>query len=212
VTSPAEEIVSLYERHAAAWDRSRDSHRFIEAAWMKRFEALLPAGSTVLDIGCGSGRPIAQHLIENGFQIVGIDSSQTLISTCRARFPDHRWIVADMRTLSLDSTFQGLIAWNSFFHLSHEHQRAMFAIFAEHAAPGAALIFTTGTEHGEAIGSLEGERLYHASLSTEEYRKLLESHGFRIVRHEIEDPNCGGHTIWLARKDASTDSPRRKQR
>ena len=198
MTSGAEEVISLYERHAVAWGQSRDSHHFIEAEWMKRFEALLPTGRALLDIGCGSGRPLAEHFIENGFEVVGVDSSPTLIGTCRARFSARRWIVADMRTLSLNCRFQGIIAWDSFFHLSDEHQRAMFAIFSEHAAPGAALIFTTGTEHGEAIGSLQGERLYHASLSSDEYRELLESYGFRVVRHVIEDPNCGGHTVWLA--------------
>jgi SAM-dependent methyltransferase len=198
VTSGAEEIISLYERHADAWSQSRESSLFIEAKWMKRFEALLSPGSAVLDIGCGAGRPLAEYFVKNQFEVVGVDSSPTLISTCRARFPAQNWIVADMRTLSLGRLFQGLIAWDSFFHLSHADQRAMFAIFRKHAAPGAALIFTSGAEHGEANGSLEGERLYHASLSTDEYRECLESHGFGVVRHEIEDPDCGRHTVWLA--------------
>jgi cyclopropane fatty-acyl-phospholipid synthase-like methyltransferase len=165
---------------------------------MRRFQALLSPGCAILDIGCGSGRPIAQHFIEDGFEVVGVDSSETLIEHCRADFPNQRWIVADMRTLSLNRKFQGLVAWDSFFHLSHDHQRAMFGVFRDHAADGAALIFTSGTSHGEAVDSFEGERLYHASLSTDEYRELLAAHGFDVVRHDIEDPQCGGHTVWLA--------------
>ena len=211
MSSGAEEIISLYERHAAAWERSRNSDRFIETEWMNRFLALLPPRSVILDIGCGSGRPLAEFFIENGFRVVGVDSSRTLISNCRARFPTQRWIVADMRTLSLNRKFQGIIAWDSFFHLSHEHQRAMFAIFSEHAAPGAALIFTTGTEHSEAIGSFHGERLYHASLSSDEYRELLGSHGFRVVCHQIDDPDCGGHTVWLAQSAGGIEGDTREQ-
>ena len=74
----------------------------------------------------------------------------------------------------------------------------MFAIFREHAAGDAVLLFTTGTKHGIAMGSFEGEPLFHASLATAEYRSLLESHGFAVLRHTIEDPQCGGHTVWLA--------------
>jgi SAM-dependent methyltransferase len=198
VTFGAEEIISLYERHAAAWLRLRDSNQFIEARWMKRFQELLSPGCAILDIGCGSGRPISQFFIERGFEVVGVDSSETLIDSCRDGFPYQQWIVADMRTLSLGRRFQGLIAWDSFFHLSHDHQRKMFEVFREHAADGAALIFNTGTVHGEAIGSFEGERLYHASLSTDEYQNLFLAHGFRVIRHEADDPQCGGRAVWLA--------------
>jgi hypothetical protein len=106
-----------------------------------------------------------------------------------------------MRTLSLGSTFDGLLAWDSFFHLSPDDQRAMFPVFRRHAAPGAALMFTSGPSHGEAIGSYHGEPLYHASLAAEEYRALLQNNGFRVEAHAVEDPHCGGHTIWLTRAD-----------
>ena len=103
-----------------------------------------------------------------------------------------------MRALALKDTFDGLLAWDSFFHLAHDDQRRMFPIFERHASPGAALMFTSGVSHGEAMGSYRGEPLYHASLAPEEYRTLLKSAGFRVVAHIAEDPDCGGHTVWLA--------------
>jgi len=198
MSSGADEIIGLYERHAEAWDRNRIGDLIVEREWMERFVALLPSGGSVLDVGCGSGQPIARHLLKRGFAVVGVDSSPTLISKCRSRFPKAEWIVADMRTLSIHRRFEGLIAWDSFFHLSHEDQRGMFAVFREHASSGAPLLFTTGTGHGEAIGSFQGESLYHASLSPGEYAVLLESYGFRVLNHVVEDPKCGRHTVWLA--------------
>ncbi|MBM0107491.1 class I SAM-dependent methyltransferase [Steroidobacter sp. S1-65] len=194
-----EDIVGLYQRHADAWDRDRRADPVIEQGWMDRFTALLQPGASVLDIGCGSGQPIAKYLIERGYDVVGVDSSPPLIKKCCARFPGNRWIIADMRALALHRTFDALIAWNSLFHLSHEHQRAMFPIFRCHASPGALLLFTTGSDHGVAIGWYQGEPLYHASLSSEEYRTLLDSHGFSVVAHSEDDPDCGGHAVWLAR-------------
>ena len=195
----AEQIIGLYERHAEAWDRNRSGAVLLERQWLERFVALLPPGGSVLDCGCGSGQPIARHLLERGLAVVGVDSSPTLIEKCRSRFADAQWMVADMRTLALGRKFEGLIAWDSFFHLSHQDQRHMFTVFREHAAPGAALLFTTGTEHGTAIGSFQGESLYHASLTADEYTTLLGSSGFKVVNHVIEDPQCGRHTVWLAR-------------
>lgn len=201
MTSPAEAIPGLYERHADTYDRLRGRSLF-EKAWLDAFLALAPAGGSILDIGCGCGEPIARYVIEKGFRVSGIDSAPSLIALCRERFADHDWRVGDMRELDLGRGFQGVLAWDSFFHLSFEDQRRMFPIFAAHAEPGAPLMFTSGPEHGEAIGTFGGEALYHASLSPDEYRALLASHGFHVIKQVVEDPDCGGHTVWLARKQA----------
>ncbi len=195
--SNSDTIIPLYQRHAQAYDRLRGRSLF-EKSWLDAFAALLPAGGHVLDIGCGMGEPIARDLVERGFAVTGIDSSPQLIAMARARYPQHSWIVADMRTLSLGRTFDGLIAWNSFFHLTPDDQRGMFSVFRDQAAPHAALMFTSGPAHGEVIGTFEGEPLYHASLDPQEYRALLAAHGFRVLRHVADDPACNGHTVWLA--------------
>ena len=199
MSSESERVVGLYQRHAAAWDRLRSRGSPFEEPWLDRFLALLRPGATILDIGCGSAMPVDGYLIGNGYAVTGIDSSPPLIEVSRGRFPEQEWIVADMRTLSLGRRFDGLLAWDSFFHLSPEDQRGMFSVFAEHAAPGTALMFTSGSRHGEAIADFEGEPLYHGSLDEEEYRDRLVARGFEVVDHVAEDPSCGEHTIWLAR-------------
>jgi SAM-dependent methyltransferase len=198
MSSEADRITGLYQRHALSFDQDR-SRALHERHWLDRFRGFIPQGGSVLDLGCGSGEPIARYLIENGHSVTGIDSSPSLIGLCEKRFPEHCWQVADMRTLSLAEKFHGIIAWNSFFHLNHTAQRAMFPIFRRHAAPGSPLMFTSGTSFGEAIGTYQGEPLYHASLDTEEYRSLLEINGFEVISHVVSDPACGHLTIWLAR-------------
>lgn len=194
----AERIADLYERHAHQYDADRSRDLAVERVWLDRFVALLPPAARVLDIGCGHGEPISQHLIAHGFSVWGVDTSPTLIALCRERFPDNAWHVADMRTLALGETFDGILAWDSFFHLTHADQRRMFAVFRKHAALGAALLFTSGPSHGERIGEYCGEALYHASLSASEYSHLLDANGFSVRAHVAEDPDCGLHTVWLA--------------
>ena len=157
MTNPADRIVDLYQRHARQWDEARGRNLF-ERAWLDRFTAVLPAGGSVLDIGCGSGEPIARHLIASQFAVTGIDAAPAMIDLCRSRFPSASWLVADMRELALGRRFDGLIAWDSFFHLRPEDQRVMFRVFAAHAEANAALMFTSGPAFGEAIGSFEGSR------------------------------------------------------
>lgn len=195
----AHDVTGLYERHAALWDEGRGRTLF-ERPWLDRFLSLVPEGGAVLDIGCGSGEPIARYLAGRGRRVTGIDGSASLIALCRKRMPGQDWHLADMRDLALGRTFDGLIAWDSFFHLTATDQRAMFPVFRRHAAPGALLMFTSGPSDGEAIGVFGGEPLYHASLSPGEYRALLAENGFEVIEFRPEDPECGGHSIWLARR------------
>ena len=156
-------VVDLYERHALAYDRDR-SRSLRERAWLDRFLIRVPPGGTILDVGCGMGEPIARCLIERAFRVVGVDASRRMIELCRSRFPDAEWLVADMRELDLRRRFDGILAWDSLFHLSADDQRGMFRRFAEHAEPGAPLMFTSGSAEGESVGVYRGEPLYHASL------------------------------------------------
>jgi SAM-dependent methyltransferase len=198
MASPADEVIGLYQRFARDWDRGRGRDLF-EKPWLDRFLALLPKTASILDIGCGGAEPIARYFIEMGHSVTGIDSSLHLVVMCQERFPDRAWIVSDMRIPALDRLFDGLLAWDSFFHLCPDDQRGMFEVFRSHAAPKAALMFTSGPSYGESIGTFMGEPLYHGSLSEAEYQTLLEHSGFDLVSHVIEDPACGHHTVWLAR-------------
>jgi len=199
--SDADRIVDLYERKAHDWaaDR-RQQPRFFEQGWLDRFLRFVPDGGTILDIGCGFGAPIAAYMIAQGFKVTGVDSSSSMISLCQRDFPDHDWRVADMRELALGQRFGGILAWDSLFHLTYDDQRRMFPFFAAHAHPGAPLMFTSGPRYGEAIGDLYGEPLYHASLAQDEYRALLAANGFTVIDARMNDPDCGGHSIWLARR------------
>jgi predicted TPR repeat methyltransferase len=190
-------VIEIYQRHAGAWSQDRGDC-LLEKAWLDRFLALLPQDPSVLDLGCGCGVPIARYLIERRCRATGVDASSAMIAMCADRFPEDEWLVADMRTLALNRTFDGIIAWDSLFHLSQADQRRMFGIFKRHAAPGAALTFTSGPSAGEKMGSFRGEPLYHASLNSAQYRQLLDDIGFDVVTHVVDDPDYGLHTIWLA--------------
>src|SRR5579859_7283680 len=105
----AERVVDLYQRHAGAWAAARGT-KLAERAWIERFAALLGPGATVLDIGCGSGQPIAAYLAGRGHRVTGIDSSPEMVARFRASLPGEAADVADMRSLSLNRGFGGLIA------------------------------------------------------------------------------------------------------
>jgi SAM-dependent methyltransferase len=190
---------AIYERYALEWDADRNGVVWNDKRWHDRFVGLLGAGATVLDLGCGSGIPVARNLVQNALRVTGVDTSPTLIALCRERMPDQEWIVGDMRAISFAKRFDGILGWDSYFFLEPDDQRRMFDIFAAHAGVECVLMFNTGPRFGEAIGEYRSEPLYHASLDASEYRSLLDRSGFAVLDHIVEDPHAGGRTIWLAR-------------
>lgn len=199
---PAEGIIDLYSRRARDWDVDR-GRGLIEKAWLDAFLADVPPAGAVLDLGCGSGEPIARYLIGQGRRVTGVDASPGLIDLCRGRFPDHHWIVADMRGLDLGRTFDGALAWHSAFHLTPDDQRDLFAVYRRHVRPGGVLMFTSGSEAEEVVGEWRGEPLYHGSLSPDGYRAALDAAGFDLSLNRIDDADCGDATVWLARRRMS---------
>ena len=69
---------------------------------------------------------------------------------------------------------------------------------ARHVAPGGGLLLTVGPSAGEVIGSVEGDPVYHASLSIEEYEVRLRKAGLEVAEFVAEDGDCGGHSVLLA--------------
>jgi len=194
------DLAALYARHARDFDRVR-TRSMMELPYLDRVVGLAPPPGKILDVGCGSGEPIARHFIEKGYEVTGIDFVEEMLAMCRARFPRMTWRSMDMRHLDLAERFDAVIAWDSFFHLGPDDQRAMFRRFSRHTAAGGVLLFTSGTTEGEAVGGdLCGEALYHASLDTDEYARLLDGAGYDVVLHRVQDPACGGHTVWVAQR------------
>jgi len=193
-----EDILPTYETVAAGFARSRNKSLF-ERRWLDRMLARTPPPRRVLDLGCGSGNPIARYLLERRAKVTGVDGAAAMVELYAQTVPEAEAIHADMRGLDLQRDFDAILAWNSFFHLNPSDQRAMFPVFAAHASENAALMFTSGPSAGEVTGTVEGQSIYHASLDPEEYRSLLTENGFDVLDFVPEDPDCNGHTVWLAR-------------
>lgn len=192
----------VYRRKGLQFDEQRSKALF-EKPWLDRFLSLLPPGPAVLDAGCGAGEPIAAYLIEQGCVVTGIDLSAPMLERARMRFAVARWVEADMRTVDLAERFDGIVGWHSFFHLTPAEQYQALARFSALLTDDGALMLTVGPQACEAIGHVGGEPVYHASLSSDDYRKALADLGMRIVRFVAEDPTCDYATVLLAQKDGA---------
>tara|TARA_R110000751_G_scaffold307889_2_gene433694 strand:+ start:20360 stop:20980 length:621 start_codon:yes stop_codon:yes gene_type:complete len=190
---------AVYERNAQRFDAERPKGLH-ERLWLDRFLDGLPPGGKILDLGCGAGMPIAAYFIGKGFAVTGLDASAAMIQLAKNVMPDGDWREGDMRGLDLNETFDGIIGWNSFFHLTRPEQRDVLPRLARHLETNGRLMLTVGPENGEAVGQVGDDRIYHASLSPDEYASILLVNQLAIKDFVIEDPQCYFQTILLAQK------------
>src|SRR5215217_7514676 len=63
-----------------------------EAKYLDLLLADVAKGATVLDFGCGTGRPIAEELLRRGYRVTGVDGSAGMLAIARRVIPDARLI------------------------------------------------------------------------------------------------------------------------
>lgn len=94
-TGQAEAFDAIGERYDEAFP-----HKEGQVAAAEWLIGSLPAGSRVLDLGCGTGLPTAGQLAAAGVEVVGVDLSDGMVALARDNVPDgvfHQADIADLR-------------------------------------------------------------------------------------------------------------------
>lgn len=136
----------------------------------------LPPSTAILDLGCGSGVPIAQGLAGEGFAVWGIDASPTLISAYRANLPDMPARCEPVQDSDFfGRRFAGVVAIGLIFLLAQADQDKLLAKVAKALVPGGRFLFSAPHQRCEWRDSLTGR--VSRSLGMEAYAARLEEHG-----------------------------------
>jgi 2-polyprenyl-3-methyl-5-hydroxy-6-metoxy-1,4-benzoquinol methylase len=150
---------------------------------------MLPAGATILDLGCGTGLPISQALIERGFNVYGVDASPTIVAAFRANFPKVPVECAAVEDSDFfGQTFDGVVAWGLLFLLDVEVQRRLIGKVAGILRSGGRLLFTAPRQSCSWRDAMTGRT--SISLGQEAYRKAVVAEGMSLVgTHSDEGEN-----------------------
>ncbi|WP_306207505.1 class I SAM-dependent methyltransferase [Actinoplanes sp. RD1] len=113
------------------------SHNPFQAALTERVAALVPAASTILDLGCGTGVPTAQILTAAGHKVLGVDVSEGMLRLAREQVPEAEFRHADLRDLPADlGPFGAITAFFSLLMLSRAEIEATLERAASWLTPG----------------------------------------------------------------------------
>lgn len=200
-----------YDLIAQQWQAGRHVSWYIEhvSPYVDRILEGLPEGARVLDLGCGTGQPIAKYITERGFRVTGVDESSEMLKFARQTVPEAELIHADMVTVELTDTFDAAVAWDSMFHVERKYHAAIYQKLANALHAGARLLLSVGGSAPAEDDSVEGftsemygQTFYYSGFAPEVTRKLIEASGFEIEVWEVDDPTSRGHIAVVARKMA----------
>ncbi|WP_134091596.1 trans-aconitate 2-methyltransferase [Olivibacter sp. XZL3] len=152
---------------------------------VRKWAQTFAKGSTVLDLGCGTGMPISNVLLDEGLTVYGIDASATMIEAFKENFPDSSAACeAAEESTFFNRQFDGIIAWGLLFLLSAEVQKALIPKVAKALQIRGKFLFTAPSVVAEWEDTLTGRR--SVSLGAKAYREILTSSGLSLI-DEFED-------------------------
>jgi len=162
----------------------------------------------LLDLGCGTGDPIAKHIVQKGFRVVGIDASEKMLEIARKEVPEAQFIRDNMVEVQLPGGFAAAIAWDSIFHVERKYHSSIFNKLAKSLEPAGRLLLSVGASGADSFSSeMFGHTFFYSGHEPEVARKLLEAEGFEIDVWELDDPSSLGHIAVIARRAKQASGP-----
>ena len=182
-----------YNSIAADWDRARASFFGRERDYVDAFLDGYPKSSAILDLGCGTGRPIAEYVLAHGHHITGIDQASALLAQARRRFPQATWIEASLEDVELVEPYAGIVCWDVLFHIRRSAHAGLLSKMAGNLQPGGKVMITVGgSDHPPFTDSMFGHEFFYDSNTPEETLSILNELGFETVVAEfINQPTSG---------------------
>ncbi|KAF2487665.1 type 11 methyltransferas-like protein [Neohortaea acidophila] len=205
----------------------------LKKACVEKAIPLLPRGGRVLDVGCGTGKPVAEMLSLAGHEVLGVDISPRMVHHASARVKGS-FIVADILTYEPEGEFAAIFIMFSLLQLTSyaEFHDVMFR-YAKHVQPNGYLVFGTvpadnyvkNGEDYDATGTYAvnypvpfmGVPESNLVFSNEGLVRFVSSLGFRVVRNDLgifkpDDKRCEPeHQQYLVAQRVGDGQVRRPQ-
>jgi SAM-dependent methyltransferase len=154
--------------------RSLPSHSSaIVSDWVRRWSHLVPAGSTVLDVACGSGRH-THWFRDLGGRVTAVDRDAAALEGLRELA---RTVVADLEGQPWPfrgETFSAVVVTNYLW-------RALLPDIARSVAASGVLIYETFAEGNASVGKPSNPEFL---LRPGELLHFATTHGLRVVAYE----------------------------
>lgn len=171
------------------------------ARWLRPIFDGLDPGANVLDLGCGTGIPVAR-LLSSRIRVTGVDLSDVMIRRARRGVPGVRFIRADMAEVEFPAgSFDGIVSFYTMIHLPVEEQPPLLRRIHSWLHPGGVLLAVSGHGAYEGVDKNwldSGVPMYWSHADPRTFRRWLREAGFLVKRRDFIPGGKAGHDLFWA--------------
>lgn len=199
---PQELVAHSYDAIAeryAAW--TGDALAGARQRYVEMVQRDIPPGAPVLDLGCGTGVPVARALATR-YRVTGVDGSARSIELARQNVPDATFLQADMTQVEFPSaSFAAVISSYAIIHVPRVEHAALLQRLAGWLQPGGLLIATMGAVESEGMEEdWLGAPMYWSHFDAGTNQQLVTNAGFELVEAALDTADEDGQPIthlWI---------------
>lgn len=174
---------------AAGWEAVADAYEALRSGigteQVQRWARDLPPGADILDIGCGTGWPIAAALAAQRFCVFGVDASPRLLAAFRRNLPNAETACEPVQSSGFfQRRFDAAIAIGLLFLLAEAEQIALIHRLRTALHAGGRFLFTAPRDACTWADSLTGRP--SRSLGLAVYQATLVAAGFEPAGSAID--------------------------
>jgi cyclopropane fatty-acyl-phospholipid synthase-like methyltransferase len=183
-----------YNAIAGQWDASRSAFNGREREYVDALLDGLPDGSHVLDLGCGTGRPIAEAILARGHRVTGVDQAESLLEIACGRHREAVWIHSTIQAFTTPELYDAIVCWDALFHIERSQHEELIARFASMLRGGGRLMLSFGgsAQPEGFTDTMFDHTFFYDSHDPERELALLDAAGFEPVISEYTSQPTSG--------------------
>jgi ubiquinone/menaquinone biosynthesis C-methylase UbiE len=198
---PKRVVEQGYDRVAHEYARLEGESEWPRMRWVRKLLKGLEPGSSVLDLGCGSGDP-ADVEISKEHKVTGVDISQTQINLARQNVPTGHFLHGDAGSVEFPPTsFDAVISFYTLEHIPREEHRTILRrIYKWLRVGGLLLMSIEAGDFDDVMGEWLGVPMFISCFDPETMRRMVNEAGFELLETAIETQVEQGNDVpylWL---------------
>jgi len=194
-----DKVKAGYNKAARAYSKGRD--QFKNDKYLDRLDSLLKPNSVILDVGCGSGKPVTEFFVNHGHQVTGIDISKEQIKLAKENVPQGLFEVRDMSLLKPgEYAVDAIVSFYTIFHIPREQHLGLLKKLHTFLNDDGVLLITMGATDWEGNEEFFGVQMHWSHYGKDKNSQMVREAGFELLVDEIDDSGGEEHQVIMARK------------